>query len=205
MFISLRFLSTLVLLAIFGATPARAAIVVFDGNLVADQVVPSGGSTSTATGFASVFVDTSLFTITTDLSFEGLTGPADRAHLHNAPEGQRTDFTFEHEVLGFEDPSATRTIPCPWSADYANCAPATATIHDVLQLSADNGYGFADFNSLLNAFEQDGIYIDVHTQMFPAGEIRGQLSLSVPEPSTLALLCLSLLVAAAMRRHRQSA
>ncbi len=129
-----------------------------------------------------------------------------RAHLHNAPEGQHTDFTFEHEVLGLDDSSPARTVPCPWSTgDYTNCVPATATIHDVLLLSADDGYGFTDFNSLLNAFEQDGIYIDVHTQMFPGGEIRGQLMPSVPELSTFSLLCLGLLVVAAMRRHRQSA
>ena len=79
---------------------------------MADQVVPSGGSTSTATGFATVLVDTSLFTITTNLSFQGLTGPADRAHLHDAPEGTPTDFSFEHEVLGLDDTSPARTVPC---------------------------------------------------------------------------------------------
>ena len=203
MLVSLRSLSAIAVLAICASAPSRAAVIVFDGNLVADEVVPTGGSTSTATGFATVTVDTSLFTITTDLSFEGLTGPADRAHLHNGPEGQRTDFTFEHEVLGLDDTSPARTIPCPWSTGgYANCVAATATIHDVLQLSAGDGYGFADFNSLLDAFEQDGVFIDVHTQMFPGGEIRGQLMPSVPEPSTLALLCLGVLVLGIARRRR---
>ena len=111
---------------------AQATVVLFTGNLDAAQVVDGGGSTSTATGAGVVAVDTTLFTITTDLSWSGLTGPADRSHLHDAPAGQSRfvppNGDFFHEVLS--DPART-VHPCPWSgAFFTNCAPATgSTLH----------------------------------------------------------------------------
>jgi CHRD domain/PEP-CTERM motif len=193
---------------IFGAmlafNPAHASIIVFSGNLDSGQVVAVGGSTSTATGFGVVAIDTTLFTITTDLSWIGLSGPADRAHLHNASAGQVTDLTFEHDVLGLFNSDPARTVPCPWDdgVGFTNCAPATGSTDDVLQLSATDGYGFPDFDSLVTVFLQGGIYLDIHTQLFPDGEIRGQLS-AVSEPSTTILLFCAGLVGAALSRRRE--
>ena len=61
-------------------------------------------STSTATGFATVTFDTVAQTITTDFSWSGLTGNADRAHLHDAPAGvtrllSPPNDRFFHEVI----------------------------------------------------------------------------------------------------------
>jgi hypothetical protein len=204
MAISIRSFAALALWAAFALSPAQASILLFSGTLYAGQVVGGGGSTSTATGSGLVAIDTTLFTITTDLSWSGLSGPTDRAHLHNAAAGQVTDQTFEHEVLGLDDSAPARTVVCPWDDGiYIKCVPATGSAEDVLQLSATDGYGFADFASLVAAFFQDGIYLDIHTQLFPDGEIRGQLfSFSVPEPSMLSLLaCLALLAVGVWRRR----
>jgi hypothetical protein len=202
MAIFLRFFA-LALLGFCTLSSAQASIIQFSGALSADQVVAGGGSTSTASGFGLVTIDTTLFTITTDLSWSGLSGPADRAHLHNAAEGQVTDFTFEHELLGLDDNAPDRTVVCPFSGTYVNCVPESGFTEDVLQLSATDGYGFPDFASLVAAFFADGIYIDMHTELFPEGEIRGQLfAVSVPEPSTLSLLVGVVLLICQARRFR---
>ncbi|HYM32379.1 MAG TPA: CHRD domain-containing protein [Candidatus Cybelea sp.] len=200
------------------AQPGQATIYTLSGVLNAAQVVDGGGSTSTATGFGTVTIDTTLFTITTDLSWSGLSGPADRAHLHDAPAGQ-SRFTppnnnFFHELLDDTSVPLAVQVACGFAGggSMTNCAPTTGTAHNVLQLSATDGYaisaeppatGFPDFASLTAAFLSDGVYIDMHTELYPSGEIRGQLlAASVAEPGTLAILGAGLVGLGFTRRRR---
>jgi hypothetical protein len=219
---SFRFLATVGLgMALFGR-PAHASLITLTGNLDAAQVVDGGGSTSTATGFGTVTIDTTLFTITTDLSWSGLSGPADRAHLHDAPEGQ-SRFTppndnFFHELLTDMSVPLIDQVPCGFASGgfMTNCAPTTGTAHDVLQLSAGDGYaisavppatGFPDFAALTAAFISDGVYIDMHTELYPSGEIRGQLlvpTIAVPEPASLTIFVAGLFGFDLLRRRRRA-
>lgn len=212
-------------LAIVGAgialfdQPAQASAITLTGYLDASQVVDGGGSTSKATGFATVTIDTILFTITTDLSWTGLSGPADRAHLHDAPQGESRfdppNNNFFHELLDDTSVPLSDQVPCGFGGGgfLTDCAPATGTAHNVLQLSADDGYaisadlpgtGFPDFAALTAAFVQDGVYIDLHTDLYPSGEIRGQLrATDVPEPASILLLGMGALTLVGGRRLRQ--
>jgi len=134
-----------------------------------------------------------------------LTGPADRSHLHDAPVGQ-SRFTppndnFFHELL--TDATVSGEVPCgyPNGGFMTECAPTTGFAHDVLQLSAGDGYAvsaippatsFPNFAALTAAFVRDGVYVDMHTQRYPEGEIRGQLFAPVPEPAPLILFAIAL-------------
>lgn len=198
------------------AQPGQASLIVLSGHLDASQVV-DGISTSTATGFGTVTIDTTLFTITTDLSWSGLSGPIDRSHLHDAPEGA-SRFTppnnnFFHELLDDTSVPLAIQVPCGFVSGglMTDCAPTTGSAHDVLYLSADDGYaafaeppglGFPDFATLTAAFERNGVYIDLHTELYPSGEIRGQL-LAAPEPASLAMVGGGLWALSLLRRRRR--
>jgi hypothetical protein len=203
-------------------TSARADLVTLTGNLDSAQVVDAAGfytSDSTATGEVSVTMDTVLHTITADLVWRGLTGPSDFSHIHSAPAGvnaQNLDSTFFHEIIwrnpvsvvgGFVDCVPGAVDPTTGELLPPRCAPQTGELHNTLDLTDGSYfdptgvYGFTDFNALLAALESNGIYVDMHTEMFPDGEIRGQLiNQTVPEPSTIALIGLAGVLAAAARR-----
>jgi hypothetical protein len=210
--------ATLVVAAISLAAPANATLYEYTATLNAAQVV-DGVSTSTATGSAIVTLDDSLYTVTTDVTWQNLSGPTDRAHLHFAPIGVSRSVAdpstwFFHEVI--DNP----TTPC-----FAtnNCAPSSGTAHDVLQLSVNDGYGAGialglfnnpsadpttlpnSFADLINVLNLGDVYVDMHTELYPSGEIRGQLGVAaVPEPSTWAMMLLGFAGIGFMAYRRKS-
>jgi hypothetical protein len=181
-------------------------------------------STSTATGFATVTVDTTAQTITTDLTWSGLSGVANRAHLHDAPAGENRleppNNRFAHELIQpvetvpgsnvFDGSTVIGGfVPCFDDPTIVLCAPQSGSLHDVLNLSDGSYfdptgvYGFVNFSALLSAFQSDGLYLDMHTQLYPGGEIRGQLlAAPVPEPSTIALLAAGFVAVLTLTRRR---
>lgn len=195
------------------SSAARADLILLNGALNAAQVVDGGGSTSTATGFAALAIDTVAETLTLDFSWTGLTGLADRAHLHDAPAGvSRTVDPFDRffdEVFYSDNP--LRSIPCggDW-AFYDMCVPASGTLHfmqslaTVLDLSSscDPTFSVCSIAEFVTMALNDIIYLDMHTELFPSGEIRGQLQpvTTVPEPAAALLLAWGLLLAAWFRR-----
>ena len=194
-------LKSAVLMAAMLCAPlaANASLLTFRAALDSAQVIDGGPSVSTATGLAIVTLDTELFTLTTDYSWAGLTGPGDRAHLHNGLRGEARDpviLGFRHQVLFLNTVDEQYLTNCgyiPGGLLGGRCVTLAGEAHDVLQLAANNGYNFDDkwtFQDLVDAFENGEIYIDMHTEAYPADEIRGQFAAAVPEPSTYAMLAL---------------
>jgi hypothetical protein len=139
--------------------PALAAMITW--NVVLDGLGENPPNGSPGTGLATVVLDDIADTLTVDLSFNNLTTGATAAHIHlPALPGMNAPIVFPF-TLGSALGQTSGSIPQQF---FSSVTP--------LQITALEG-GLA--------------YVNVHTSLFPAGEIRGQIA-AVPEPSTVALL-----------------
>lgn len=159
------------------ALPAAAAPATFTAHL--DGPSEATQNNSPALGSALVRFDDAAFTVAVHVDFSGLIGgPATAAHLHCC-----TAQPFAGAVgvaIGFPD--------------FPN---ATSGIYDRLFTLSQPA-----FSTLLAGSEQGRAYVNIHNQVFPAGEIRGFL---VPEPATTGLLAAGLGLAALTGRRRPKA
>ena len=161
------------------ALPASAVTTIFFTGLTnAGEPVP----TSTATGAAIVTFDDAAFTVTVQISFQGLANASPFGHIHcctatplTGSSGVALNFTsFPAVATGFYNSGFT-------------LAPAA-------------------FSSLLAGTSAGRAYVNIHTPgLYAGGEIRGFLA-PIPEPGTYALMLAGLgAVGWAARRRRAAA
>jgi len=180
----------LIAAGVSAASTAGAAIISGDAVLGGAQEVPPVDTA--ATGAASWTVDTDADAISVDVAVEGIflpdiTFPADSGlafgaggpfHIHLAPPGE----------------NGPVVVPFP-DADFFTPTDSG------LAISA-SGVDF-DTASLLNPLRAGNLYFNLHTLEHPAGEIRGQITVAVPEPGTATLVLFGLITLgfALYRRH----
>ncbi len=162
---------------------------IFVATLSGDQEVPMRETDASGTGSA-VLTDSML---SVQIDFEGLTGPAVAAHIHCCP-GPAGNGPV---AVGFED------FPMLSSGSYSKTFD--------LDLAATYGGGFlggfgGDVAMAKAAFVgglKGGLaYFNIHTAMYPGGEIRGNI-VATPEPASLVLMgCGIAVLGLARRRYR---
>lgn len=180
-----RTLRLLALVLTFGALSmvATAAPIVFTTTLIGANEVPP--NPSLGTGFAVVTVDPATHMMTVNVSFSGLTGLTVASHIHCCtPPGANagvatTTPTFPGFPLGVTAGTYVNTFDLTQASSFN---PAFVTAQG----------GLAAAEAAFIAGLQAGLtYFNIHTNVFPGGEIRGQLQ-AVPEPATLLLLSIGL-------------
>lgn len=120
-------------------------------DLSSDVEVPACDG-STASGTATLTIDEDAGTITVEIAADGLTTRVTAAHLHMGVAGVAGDVvcTLLSEATEPTDGAITIEGTCP-------------------------GEGEADFDTLHDAINTDQIYVNVHTDLCPSGEIRGDV------------------------------
>ena len=151
------------------AVVATAAVAVADqnGNFVAplnnEEEIQTPAVVSNAAGAATVQLSTSGDT----LSYRLIVANIDNvlfSHIHCGPAGANGP------VVAFLYPGPTVTT-------NGVLAQGTIADPDVIDRpdSASCPGGVADFGDLLEKIRSGGAYVNVHTVVYPAGEIRGQI------------------------------
>jgi hypothetical protein len=118
-------------------------------TLVGSEEVPP--ATTSGTGTSSVTINAERTSITVSVTYSGLTTDTTMAHIHKAAVGVAGPIIFDLSTTAFTSPLSK-----------------TLTAAD---LKPNQGTFAENVDAILNG----GTYVNVHTSMFPMGEIRGQL------------------------------
>ncbi len=167
---------------LFAAQSSQAAILVYTADLSGPNEAPPNASPGT--GFAEVDIDTLLHTMTIDITFSGLLGNTTASHIHSATlvagtgtAGVATTTpTFPGFPLGVTSGSYLQTFDLTLTSSYN---PSYVT--------ANGGTAAGAETALLAGLAAGKAYLNIHSNLFPGGEIRGFL-VPVPEPSSILLL-----------------
>ena len=128
----------------------------YSDDLTTEEEVPvCAAAGADATGSSSVTVSDDGSTITVELTFSGLSGPATAAHIHYGEEGVAGGVIFPLGMNPVSPVNATFT-----AANYPATPPEGAP---------------AAFDAFVADLQDGKTYINVHTAACMPGEIRGQI------------------------------
>ena len=180
------------------ATPVTAAIHVFTASLKGSDERPPAATPGT--GFGVVTIDDVANTMRVEVDFSGLLGTTVASHIHccaplHTNAGVATTVpTFPGFPLGVTAGSYDQTFDMTLASSYN---PAFVTAHGgtVDQARTDLFAGILGTQA----------YLNVHSSVFPRGEIRGQLFARVPEPASWAMMIAGFgLLGGAQRARRRA-
>ncbi|MCU0989118.1 MAG: CHRD domain-containing protein [Xanthomonadales bacterium] len=157
----------LVLVSPAGLAVAKGSAVV-QGALSGYNEVPAISTTGHGAFFARI--DSASGVIDYELSYDGTEGEVTQAHIHVAQPGVNGAISvFLCSNLG-NGPAGTQ--PCPSSPGSIS---GTITGSDVIGPAAQ-GVQAGAFDELVRAIRAGATYVNVHTTLYPGGEVRAGLA-----------------------------
>lgn len=132
------------------------------------EEVPS--VSTAARGQFRAFIDDRAGQIRYQLSYDALQGEIRQAHIHFGQRGVNGGISvFLCQTASNPDPTGLSPA----------CAPAPATVSGTLTAAnvvgpAGQGIAATEFAELVAAMRAGVAYVNVHSSLFPAGEVRGQ-------------------------------
>jgi len=146
---------------------------------------------SPGTGFATVGIDNVFHTLSVDVTFSGLVGTVTAAHIHAATAVPGTGTAG----VATETPFFTGFPIGVTSGTYSHTFDTSLnSTFNAAYITANGGTPLSAEAALFSAIADGKAYLNLHTNVFPSGEIRGFLvPKDVPEPSVISLMTLGAL------------
>ena len=194
---------------IFAAAAAAAALLLapaghattFLYTGVLSGAAESPPNASAGLGTVSVTFDDVAHTLRVESTFAGLSGTTTNAHIHAATAtpltGSAGVATTTPSFTGFPLGVSAGTF----DATYDTLAPST---YNPAYVTANGGTIAGAESALIAAMNEGRSYFNIHTSIYPAGEVRAFLigASTVPEPAGWATMLLGFgLVGASARRR----
>jgi hypothetical protein len=176
---------------------ASAAIIVYSADLSGPNEFPPVASTGT--GEATVTIDTDLRTMLVETTWSDLVYPTTVAHIHccvdpNAATPIANVATTVPTFPGF--PAGVLSGSYSMSFDLTDAATYNPAF-----VTANGGTPAGAEAALLAGLDAGFAYLNIHSEVFTSGEIRGFLNaVPVPEPGTALLVAAALAGLARVRR-----
>jgi hypothetical protein len=188
----LKLFPILVLVLAF-TVPAHPAIITWYGELTGDQEIPPSGAMGT--GWGNVEYDTVQNTLSVYLEWADLTGPGVQAHIHCCVASPPGNVGIALDLWLPADPARPETgsYANTWDLDLVNPFRASFLSGSTADEKRDALFAAMDAN-------EGRAYFNIHTALFPGGEIRGDLA-PVPEPATSLIVVAGLGAVLLLRRR----
>ena len=156
------------------------------------EEVPNGSPGSSVSSFE---IDD--LVLRAEVPFRDLTSPTISAHLHCCTlDAFRGAAPIAIGLTGF--PLGVTAGSYAWTFDLGDAA-----IYDPAFLTANGGTPQLASGALIDAFNGNQAYINIHTAQYPGGEIRGfAVAAPIPEPATWGMMGMGLGILALLGRRR---